>query len=38
MNWKDIKPGVVVYHSICTHWGKGIVQKIIPTSPLEHIF
>lgn len=34
MKWKDITVGTVVYHKIFTHWGKGIVQQIVPFSCL----
>ncbi len=38
MNWNDIRPGVEVYHSLFTHWGKGIVQKVVSVNCLEGLF
>lgn len=32
MQWKDIKPDVIVYHSAMVHWGQGVVIKIIEYS------
>ena len=38
MRWADLKPGAIVYHTIMTHWGKGIVEKIQDSNFLEAIF
>jgi len=38
MNWRDIRPGVEVYHSLFTHWGKGIVEEVVGVGCLEAIF
>ena len=37
MYWKDVKPGVTVYHRMFTHWGKGVIVRkvIVPHTPLE---
>lgn len=38
MNWKDLKIGSTVYHTIMTHWGKGIVERIDGANYLEAMF
>ena len=38
MNWNDIQPGITVYHSLMTHWGKGIVIKVDAVGFLEAMF
>ncbi len=38
MNWRDVQPGATVYHSLMTHWGKGIVRKVVPIGSLESMF
>lgn len=38
MRWKDIKKGDVVYHTIFTHWGRGVVKEIRHTTGLENMF
>ena len=38
MNLRDIKVGDVVYHSLYTHWGKGIVEKITMVNTMEKLF
>ena len=38
MNWRDVKPGVEVYHGVYTHWGKGIVQRVVCVDYLEALF
>lgn len=38
MRWNDIYPGAIVYHKIYTHWGKGVVEKVVSTTGLEAMF
>lgn len=38
MNWRDVQPGVAVYHSLMTHWGQGIVQKVVMANMMERMF
>ena len=38
MNWRDIRPGVTVYHTIYTHWGPGVVEKVVPVNLGESMF
>ncbi|MHC4868014.1 MAG: hypothetical protein ACYTEX_28415 [Planctomycetota bacterium] len=38
MKWTDIIPDTVVYHSLYTHWGKGVVQRIVHVDPLTALF
>lgn len=38
MQWKDIKPGAVVFHTIFTHWGRGVVVHVRGVDVLENLF
>ena len=38
MRWSDIRPGVVVYPTLMTHWGRGVVERIVHADPLELMF
>lgn len=38
MKWSDIRPGVLVYHSLYTHWGKGVVFRIAHVDALTAMF
>jgi hypothetical protein len=38
VRWNDIYPGAIVYHKIYTHWGKGVVEKVVATAGLEAMF
>lgn len=38
MNWKDLRKGVVVYHRVFTHWGRGVVLRVDSVSSLERLF
>ena len=33
MRWCDIRPGVVVYPTLMTHWGRGVVERIVHSDP-----
>lgn len=36
MNWKDIHPGILVYHTIFVRWGAGSVEKIVSDKFVEN--
>jgi len=38
VNWKDLKPGATVYHSLLTHYGKGEVLQVVLVTLLEALF
>ena len=38
MNWRDVKRGMTVYHTIFTHLGPGTVVDIVPCCSLERMF
>ncbi len=38
MQWKDLRPGTVVYHNLLTHFGKGIVECVQGVEFLEGLF
>lgn len=38
MNWKDVQLGSVVYHRIYAHWGKGVVDDVVPANAFETLF
>ncbi len=38
MKWSDMKPGAEVYHSIFTHHGKGVVEKVVNADCLTRMF
>ncbi len=38
MQWRDIKPGVEVYHNLMTHFGKGVVVGIAVVDPIVFLF
>lgn len=38
MNWKDLRKGVVVYHGVFTHWGRGVVLRVDGVDRLEGLF
>lgn len=38
MNWRDIRRGMTVYHTIFTHFGPGIVEGIVTCDGLERLF
>ncbi len=38
MRWNDLRPGTKVYHTLFTHWGKGVVERIDGVGYLEGMF
>ena len=38
MIWGDICTGATVYHTLMTHWGKGIVKEVVLVDALERVF